>query len=320
MYYTYRTGTIMKRNVTWPVLLILAASALIRADVPTTRLIQDVHFLRFVGDANKGGTLETADATFRNSDGVELRLVAAVHFGEGEYYQRLNDSFKPCDAVLYEEITYEQSEEAPPRDVTPPAPETQPTSEVRVPLLLTILNLRDQSDIDTQAPNFIHADMDGKTFDAKIKGVQTKTPAAKLFASALEAGNDDTPTIFDDPEGPQTLFDLLTRPDGERQCRLIVAAALAAPDGLEEDPEYAVIGIERNNIVINVLKETLAKQDKKRIAIFYGAGHMPDLAKRIETMGFTRVSTQWYTVFDARIRPNQPSAFQLLMKRAQPVQ
>ena len=59
---------------------------------------------------------------------------------------------------------------------------------------------------------------------------------------------------------------------------------------------------------------------KKRIAIFYGAAHMPDLAAQIEKMGFKPVETKWYQAWDTTIRPNEPSAFQKIQERMKQAQ
>ncbi|HEX8523625.1 MAG TPA: hypothetical protein VF669_15325 [Tepidisphaeraceae bacterium] len=88
---------------------VVAATALLftciaRADAlksSTTQAAEQAKFMRFQGDSKTGGTLETADVTYQNDAGVKVRLVAAVHIADTNYFQQLNDSFKKCDAVLY---------------------------------------------------------------------------------------------------------------------------------------------------------------------------------------------------------------------------
>ena len=63
--------------------------------------------------------------------------------------------------------------------------------------------------------------------------------------------------------------------------------ALEAGDG-------TVIITERNKVALKVLRKTLEDDDKKRIAIFYGAGHMPDMEERmIKQFGMRRAGTLW---------------------------
>src|SRR5947207_312762 len=63
---------------------------------------EEEHFLRFVGDGTKGGTLETSVAVYKNDAGVTVRLVSAVHIAEAAYFHDIQNSFEGRDAVLYE--------------------------------------------------------------------------------------------------------------------------------------------------------------------------------------------------------------------------
>jgi hypothetical protein len=62
-----------------------------------------------------------------------------------------------------------------------------------------------------------------------------------------------------------------------------------------------------------VLENTVAS-GKKKIAVFYGAAHMPDMSARVKEMGFTPVSVQWNTAWDLTIRADQPSGAEKLLK------
>ena len=54
---------------------------------------------------------------------------------------------------------------------------------------------------------------------------------------------------------------------------------------------------ERNARAIRVLREQLM-WNKRRLAIFYGAGHMPDLERRlVQGLGFTLESIEWVTAW-----------------------
>ena len=80
-----------------------------------------------------------------------------------------------------------------------------------------------------------------------------------------------------------------TRPDAERQLKLLLARQMTS---IEQDAsmfggEDSVILSDRNTAAIKVLEKTLKDPAKKQIAVFYGAAHMPDLEKRLKTLGFT---------------------------------
>jgi hypothetical protein len=56
----------------------------------------------------------------------------------------------------------------------------------------------------------------------------------------------------------------------------------------------------RNKVAMRVLKEQI-KAGKKKMAIFYGGGHMLDLGKRLETeLGMKVVSQDWLLAWDFR--------------------
>jgi len=74
-----------------------------------------------------------------------------------------------------------------------------------------------------------------------------------------------------------------------------------------------VIVTERNKAAIEVLKKTMAA-GKKKISIFYGAAHMPDMARRLEEMGFKAVRTDWQMAWDLAIRGDQPSMAEKMLR------
>ena len=275
-------------------------------------------FLRFVDGGAAGGRLETADVTYRNADGVSVRLVSAVHVGEMSYYQGMADSFRGDDAVLYELVK--------PKDAPVPAPGAAPrtgsgVSEIQR-MLKDTLNLDFQLDsMDYGQPNFVHADLDadtfrklqeerGETFEMLLlKQVmnafrQPEQAAARAGAQAQQIGADDPEKML------REVIRLVTRPDMERQVKLLVARHMMDVEmeaaGLG-DPKNSVIVTERNKAAMTVLADAIAK-GKKKISVFYGAAHMPDFAERLDAMGFKPVATEWRLAWDVAIRQDEPSA------------
>ncbi len=305
-----------RRNLTWTtIVLLMLGAGVTRAEAPATRpatpAASDVRFLRFTGDARTGGILETGDVAYRNDAGVEVRLVAAVHIADQPYFEALNKSFRSADAVLYEMV----------RPKGAPAPRIgDPPSDAGIAqlqhFLKNRLNLAFQLDvIDYHRSNFIHADMDAETFTA-MQARRGESFASLMLSSMLEALSNPSAGL-NDPAQPQTLMELLARPDGERQFKLLIARQMgdleAGAMGLK-GLNGTVILTERNKTVMAALKEALAN-GKKKIAIFYGAAHMPDLSEQIEKMGFKPVETTWYEAWDVNIRPTEPSAFEKIQER-----
>lgn len=275
-------------------------------------------FMRFTDDGHGGGRFETAVVTFKNKDGVAVQLVGAIHIGEKSYYEQLNKDFAKDDAVLYELVS-PKGMDVPRRGLKSDNPINQLQH-----LLKDVLNLDFQlDDIDYSKPNFVHADMDAQTFQ-KLREERGETFQAMLLKQLMKAFSPDSgkkdnaaPEEQVDPEQMlDQAIEMFTRPDMERQIKLAVARQLDKIDNTAmglDGPNGSVILTERNKVALKVLKETIDK-GKKKIAIFYGAAHLPDMSKRLEKMGFTPVAVDWNTAWDLTIRPNQPSGAEKLLK------
>jgi hypothetical protein len=293
-------------------LFALAALPCLAAEPATQPAVPD-SFMRFVDDGHGGGSLQTADVAFRNQAGVVVHLIAAVHIGEKSYYDGLNHDFKGYDAVLYELVNS--------KNAAPPAPgdaekSDNPISEFQI-FLKRFLDLDFQlDDIDYTAPNFVHADMDRETFE-KMQAERGESFEQIMLRQLVKAFTDPPatqPAIADDSD--DDLISMLTRPDAERQLKVVIARQLGQMDlsamGLD-GPGGSVLVTERNKAALKTLSDSISA-GKKNMAIFYGAAHMPDMTKRLEAMGFSPVSTQWNLAWDLTIRPDQPSAMEKLMR------
>lgn len=270
-------------------------------------------FLRFVDQGVGGARLETADVVFVNDQGAVVRLVSAVHIGEASYFKGLSDSFRERDAVLYELVKA--------RDAELPQPGAEPRTDNAVGqlqrFLKDTLNLEYQLDqIDYTQPNFLHADLDAETFQ-RMQAERGESFASLMLQQLMRAMTQPQPQQVpeDLDRAIEDLVKMVTRPDMERQIKTFIARQLGEMEehalGLD-GPNGSVILTERNKAAIKVLNNVL-EDGKKDIAIFYGAAHMPDLAERLEAMGFKPVATEWRMAWDLTIRPDQPSAIEKLL-------
>lgn len=250
-------------------------------------------FLRYVDEA-KSPRLESAIATYRNADGVEVHLVAAVHVGEKSYYDGLSKTFNDYDALLYEMVKAKDA----------PAPERGQQSGGMVSgfqrFLKDVLKLQFQLDaIDYGAPNFVHADLDVETFyrlqEERGESLFTLMLRSMMTQMSRAAAPGAPPPI--------TIFDLLTAmnsPDSARQYKLLLARQFQDIDAQiasMEGPDGSVLLTERNRAALRVLEETI-EAGKKNIGVFYGAGHMRGLEDALIEMGFERVKVEWRVAWD----------------------
>lgn len=296
--------------------LVLALSLHVATAAPTTAPSNpqsQADFMRVIDKGTTGSRLETADIAYRNDDGVTVHLVSAVHVGEREYFEGLNQSFKLRDAVLYEMVK--------PRDAMPPAPgekiETKSMVSQVQRMMKDMLGLEFQLDqVDYSAPNFIHADLDAETFERlqNERGESFTNMIIQAFLKSLSQPNADQRGLLDPNQDMQATMEdvvkMFTRPDGERQLKLRFARQLADLENNPLGPEAlsgTVLLTERNKAAVAVLDRAL-KDGKRDIAIFYGAAHMPELAQMIQERGFKPVATEWRMAWDLSIRPDEPSA------------
>jgi hypothetical protein len=74
----------------------------------------------------------------------------------------------------------------------------------------------------------------------------------------------------------------------------LLGGTMASLDG----PEGSTIVTERNKKALDVLRRELA-DGRRRVAVFYGAAHLPDMEKRLlADFGLKRAETRWLTAWD----------------------
>jgi len=320
----------MRRHFLNAALILLFTTVAARALEPATRpagiagepeatqTIEPAQFMRFAQDV-RGARLETAAVTYRNDAGQAVRLVGAIHIGEKAYFEALNKDFENEDAVLYELVK--------PKDTALPRPGAaapagdNPISQMQH-FMKDTLNLQFQLDmIDYTKPNFVHADLDKETFE-KMQAERGESFEMLMMKQLMKAMTEPDPQKEEDAKQPSQdemvddLIKLLTRPDMERQVKLLVARQLTDMElkGMGLSNDSVIVG-ERNKAAMKVLADTLA-QGKKKISIFYGAAHMPDLSARLRAMGFKPAACEWKTAWDLTIRNDQPSAVETLLREA----
>jgi hypothetical protein len=254
-------------------------------------------FIRLERNENRDpAALQTAIAKYvpaGGQQGVEIDLVAVVHIGERAYYERLNMEFEKYDAVLYELVAAEGNK--PPKGGEKKS--DNPVAMLQQGMKL-FLRLEHQLEVvDYQKANFIHADLspEGMKKAMKERGDDQTTIVLGVIADFLRKKNLDA----DKPE-PQTpdinLTDLLNPIKFKRMMAQQFEDA-GGDAGLGGTINRLLVE-DRNKACIKVLQQQLTA-GKKKIAIFYGAAHMPDFDKRLkEDFGMKRTESEWITAWN----------------------
>lgn len=247
---------------------------------------------------SRGAQLRTAIGQFGNSSGVTVDLVGAVHLADKAYYDRLNLLFKGYDAVLYELVGPSFQERARHAGQAP-ASRLQWLNSMQE-MMRRALVLTGQTDgIDYSAANFVHADMNTEQFF----GTQSQKGESflGLWLKALKAQTDlATQGERTDQPGLAKILEILCSKDSSTELKRLIGREFDQVEklmaGVEGDGGTVIIG-ERNRVALEVLDREIAL-GKKKIAIFYGAAHLPDMEQRLAARGFRRQATQWLTAWN----------------------
>jgi len=276
-------------------------------------------YVRVERDAKgQPAALETAIVRFvpeKGDGGVTVDLVAAVHIGDKSYYRALNKQFDEYDVVLYELV-------APPGTRIPSGGKREGDNPLAMiqQLMTGMFQLESQTErIDYTKKHFVHADLSPEQMLEKMRerGDDPFTLVLSVMADMLRQQNlqaDKKPPVkpakpgtpdktAKPPARPMPELDLpslLFDSDGPLKMKRVLAEQLGNPEAIAGfGPTLNTLLIaDRNQAALKVLQKEVAG-GKKKIAIFYGAAHMPDFEKRLkDEFGLKRQSEKWVTAWD----------------------
>ncbi len=230
-------------------------------------------------------------------------LVTAVHIGEKSYYERLNKEFEGYDAVLYEIVA--------PEGVTiPKGGGTGSGSLISMiqKAMKDFLELEFQLQvIDYTRPNLVHADMSPAQFAESMdkRGESMFSMFIRMVIAAMNQ-QDSQGAAATDTQLLMALFDK----NRAMALKRVMAEQFQSMDGMlsaMDGPDGSTLISERNKVALEVLRKQIG-EGKKKLAIFYGGGHMPDFDKRLrDQFGLVPSGTRWLAAWDLR-RESKPEA------------
>ena len=272
--------------------------------------VAEVGFLRLTRDERgEPVALETSVVHYREKRPdragrrpLEVDLVGAVHVGSRAYYATLDHLFRDYDAVLYELVA--------PDNARVPKPGRKPSGAIGSAQqgLTSVLGLEFQLEqIDYAAPNFVHADLSPKEFDAAMarRGESWWTMFGRLMREGMKRAERDAARGRGNDIGLGDMFGMLFGSGPERALRLrrMMAEQFTDMEVLTSafgGEEGSTLITDRNAAALEVLREQIGK-GRRRIAIFYGAAHMDDFDRRLKAdFGFEPVETDWIEAWDLR--------------------
>ncbi len=328
---------IYKMNIRHAFLIALCLACPALAAEPPQEIAHD--YVRYIGDDQRG-KLETVIVTMRNKAGVTVELIGAVHIADAAYYKALNELFTTYDELLFELVDGQKlkagAENAPkpakkaakpatkktaPIQTTPAADEdSDTTDEVEEKtnpafgILRTMMQgfgtyfrLQYQTDategINYKAKNFVHADVSMAEFE-QLQSEHGES-FATIFQKALESEmNKAGKKSENEPKGGQLLLALLGDSSG---IKIAMAKMLGKVETIGEEVGFgagSVIVGERNRVALEIFDRQV-KTGRKKFGIFYGAAHLDDMEKRLETRGYKRTAERWFTAWDIKPRVDE---------------
>jgi hypothetical protein len=330
---------------------LLALAPALLAEAPKTPTPQ-LTFIRGQETPEKQSALQTLSAEFKpaGGNGPSVWLIGVAHLGTAEYYKAIQKRLDSQSSVLFEGVGAEKLKEGAKLD-SAGGIQTQ---------LAKSLGLEFQLDaIDYRRAHFVNSDLTVEGLQNAITERTEKRPAAKtdLNDKAPAANNGKEPAtngaklpdkvdnetfnslmdaIHGEGEMAESLGALVglmgSTPEMRETTKLMLIEALgqageiidiakaASPDIKDL---FEVLITERNEEVIRQLKAQLPKLAAgKSIAVFYGAAHMDEIARRLTTqLNYQPAAREWDTAFTAdgskSIMPPAQIKMMLQMMRTQ---
>lgn len=222
----------------------------------------------------------------------DVWLVGVTHLGTSNYYARLQRFLDGQTLVLFEGIGATNGNF---RALKKPGFSLQPA-------LARALGLRFQlTSVDYRRPNWINSDLSERDLERHLPADGKTTSMDQLMAAFQGEGQFG---------GVARLGVALlgASPRLQSVARLMLIETLSnftgdLPDGadfgIDTRELMRVLIEERNAVVVRDLTRALGRLRRPaRIAIFYGAGHMPDLEMRLRRdLGLQPVEDQWLRAF-----------------------
>lgn len=244
--------------------------------------------------------LQTAVATYQLDSGrfrgARVDLIGAVHVGERSYYRDLNRRFKSYDAVLYELVAESDDRPSKRQDRGGVNPIGSLQTGMKDVLKLTF----QLEQVNYDAENFVHADMSPEEFGKDM--AKRNDGFVSMFARLMGAGFATQASKKNSELQADMMAAMLSR--DPIRLRRAMANQMEVMDnqlvGLADKDGKSTLLTERNVKAFEVLSREL-DQGKRKISIFYGAGHLLDMHDRmIRDFGARLTTIEWLDAWDLR--------------------
>ena len=231
-----------------------------------------------------------------NQPSVSVDLIGAVHVADRAYYDQLNQDFEQYDALLYE-LVAPQGTIITKEDVESNG---HPVRSMQNGMKLLFELDHQLEGIDYTKENFVHADMSPTEFAQAME--DRDESIMQLFFRMMGRGIAQQSKL--QAEGRSTDFDMLSAFFSQNRALSLKRAMADQFENMDSmivglgGPNGTTLIAGRNQVALDVLQGQL-EDGKEKIGIFYGAGHLVDMDKRLrERFDLKPVSVRWLTAWD----------------------
>lgn len=293
----------MKYNIKTTLIPVLAACILpasAEEAAPTEKkpAAKDPNATQFirVNRDDKNVRLQTGITTYVK-DGVTVDLIGAIHIADAKYYTQLNKEFKNYDSLLFEMVGGDKMKDGKADAAKKDAKDPMMAMLGNVyGMVGKLLQLQSQKDgIDYSPKNFVHADLSLEEFE-KLQ----KEKGESLLGFAMQNGAKQGAK---QPDMQKLLTAFLNGNANGIKLELVDTLGGAGDQMGGMMGESVIIG-DRNDACLKVL-DAEVKAGKKKLGIFYGAAHFPDMEKDLLKAGYKKTAHRWLTAWDI---PKKPAA------------
>ncbi len=243
------------------------------------------------------------EAINEQGERITVDLIGVVHIGETDYYTKLNKRFEQYESLLYELV-------APEGTVIPKGGRKSDGVSMNPVAALqksmkSALALEFQLDhIDYTKKNFTHADMTPTEFgesmannDESVSKYALRAIGQSMAMQGSGKGGSNASMLM-----------MLFSRNKEIKMRQMFAEQMQQMEAgmvMFEGRDGSTIIDHRNAKCMSVLDKEI-KSGKKNLAIFYGAGHLPDMERRLMSdFKMKRGGQNWLKAWDLKIPPKK---------------
>ena len=210
---------------------------------------------------------------------LTVDLVGAVHVGDKAYYDQLNRRFKKYEVLLFELVAPEGVVVRKGRGTS----NLHPIGAMQNGLK-GVLELEHQLEhIDYTRDNFVHADMS----PSQLAKSMDKRGESFLQMYFRLMGAEMARQSRMQAKGKSAEFDLLAALFSSDRTRKLKIALAEQFENIEtlmvgfNGPDGSTLITERNRVALKALSQQI-KKGRRRLGVFYGAGHLPDMHERLK--------------------------------------